>query len=101
MKLFTALAVASALSFGATASIAVAQVATPQVTSKSTPVAKVEEKKDPNRMVCKKTPVIGTRFPTKVCRAAGEWERQAEIDKQDLDAAQRNGLASCGTNPCS
>lgn len=61
---------------------------------------KQEAKKDPGRMVCKKTPVIGTRFPSKVCRTQVDWDKQAELDKQALKDQQRAGLQTCGTNPC-
>ena len=70
-------------------------------TGKPADGAKKEAKKDPNRMVCKKTPVIGTRFPSKVCRTQNDWEKQAEIDKRELEAQQRAGLTTCATNPCS
>lgn len=62
---------------------------------------KQEAKKDPNRMVCKKTPVVGTRFPTKVCRTQTDWEKQTEIDKQNLNDQMRSGLTVCATSPCS
>ena len=83
----------------ACATLATASVAAE--TGKPGDAAKQEAKKDPNRMVCKKTPVLGTRFPTKVCRTQHDWEKQAEQDKRDLEAQQRAGLTTCATNPCS
>jgi hypothetical protein len=70
-------------------------------TAKPTEAPKQEVKKDPNRMVCKKTPVLGTRFPSKICRTQTDWEKQAELDKQALQDQQRAGLTTCATNPCS
>lgn len=69
-------------------------------TAKPGEAPKQEAKKDPNRMVCKKTPVLGTRFPSKVCRTQTDWEKQAEIDKKNLDDQIRSGLTTCATNPC-
>lgn len=89
--IFVALACATL----ATASFA-AETAKP-----SEPPKQETKKKDGSRMVCKKTPVIGTRFPTKVCRTQSDWEKQAEIDKRALQDQQRAGLTTCGTNPCS
>jgi hypothetical protein len=45
--------------------------------------------------------VTGSRFPTKTCRTQRDWEKQEEMDKQDLEAQQRVGLSTCATNPCS
>lgn len=70
-------------------------------TAKPSEPPKQEAKKDPKRMVCKKTPVLGTRFPSKICRTQHEWEKQAEIDKQALDDQMRAGRTVCATNPCS
>lgn len=83
----------------ACATLATASIAAE--TGKPSEGTKQEAKKDPNRMVCKKTPVLGTRFPTKVCRTQNDWEKQAELDKQALQDQQRVGLQNCGTNPCS
>jgi hypothetical protein len=35
------------------------------------------------RLVCKRKPVTGTRFPTKTCRTALEWDKIAEQNKRD------------------
>ncbi len=58
-------------------------------------------KKDPNARVCKSTPVIGSRVPSRVCMTRAQWEERARADRQDLETAQRSGLATCGTKPCS
>ncbi|MBI1406112.1 MAG: hypothetical protein GC145_08310 [Caulobacter sp.] len=97
MKALLAAAACAAL---ATVSFSAPTLAADKAASETT-AKKPEAKKDPNRMVCKKTAVTGSRFPIKSCRTAADWEKQAELDKQDLDNAQRSGLATCGTNPCS
>ncbi|HYE46669.1 MAG TPA: hypothetical protein VEA44_12955 [Caulobacter sp.] len=85
----------------ASAALASATMAAEPASKPGTETAKKPEaKKDPNRMVCKKTPVLGSRFPSKVCRTQVDWEKQAEIDKQNLEDAQRAGLTTCATNPC-
>lgn len=86
--------------FAALACAALATASVAAETAKPTEVPKQEAKKDPNRMVCKKTPVLGTRFPSKVCRTQTDWEKQAEIDKKNLDDQLRSGLTTCATNPC-
>ncbi len=90
----------AALASAALATASMAAAAEPAAQPGAEPAKKQEAKKDPSRMVCKKTPVIGTRFPSKVCRTQGDWEKQAEIDKQNLEDAQRAGLTTCATNPC-
>jgi hypothetical protein len=89
----------AALASAALATASMAAAAEPAA-KPAEPTKKQEAKKDPSRMVCKKTPVIGTRFPSKVCRTQSDWEKQAEIDKQNLEDAQRAGLTTCATNPC-
>ena len=101
MKLALATLVAAVF---ATATFAEAQVASstaPVVVASPAVDAKTDAKSDPNRTVCKKTPVTGSRFPTKTCRTHRDWEKQEELDKQDLEAQQRAGLTTCATNPCS
>lgn len=58
-------------------------------------------KKDPNERVCKTSPVIGSRVPSRICMTRAEWVARAEADRRDLEAAQRSGLTTCGTKPCS
>lgn len=65
------------------------------------PTAAPVSKKDPNERVCKTTPVIGSRVPSRICMTRAAWEERARADRADLEAAQRSGLASCGTKPCS
>lgn len=59
------------------------------------------DRPDPERMVCKSTPVIGTRFPAKVCKTRQEWDRQSQGGKDTLDEFQRRSLSACATTPCS
>lgn len=59
--------------------------------------AMAERKKanaDPNRMICEKQEVLGSRLQSKrVCKTAAEWETQRQIDRQQIDKSQnmRNG----------
>lgn len=54
--------------------------------------ASAERKKantDPNRMVCEKQEVLGSRLATKrVCKTAAEWETQRQLDRQQIDKSQ-------------
>ncbi|MDH4386717.1 MAG: hypothetical protein QE280_14890 [Caulobacter sp.] len=101
MKLALVSLVAALFATATVANAQVASAAAPVVAASPAVDAKTEAKADPNRTVCKKTPVTGSRFPTKTCRTHRDWEKQEEIDKQNLDAQQRAGLATCATNPCS
>lgn len=106
MKTFVTAAAVCALTIAAMATSAVAAGNAPPgfaeapANTKADAKGDAKGKTDKARMICKKTPVLGTRFPQKVCRPAGEWEKQAELDKQSLDDMQRNGLTTCSTNPC-
>ena len=55
-------------------------------------VAQAEDKKaekDPNRMVCEKQEVVGSRLATKrVCMTAGEWEQKRREERQMIDRSQ-------------
>ncbi len=51
---------------------------------------------DPNRVVCEKQEVLGSRLQSKrVCKTAAEWEAQRLIDRQQIDRSQnlRNGAS--------
>jgi hypothetical protein len=95
------------LALFAAASVATAVVAAEGTTPSSTtpaavpaPVAPPSSKKDPNARVCKTSPVIGTRVPSRICMTRAEWEARTRQDRQDLEASQRGGLTTCATNPC-
>ena len=56
-------------------------------------IAAAEEKKadknDPNRIICEKQEVIGSRVATKkVCLTAAQWEERRREDREALDKAQ-------------
>lgn len=45
--------------------------------------------KDPNRMVCEKQEVVGSRLATKrVCMTAAEWEAKRREERQMIDRSQ-------------
>lgn len=54
--------------------------------------ASAEDKKadkDPNRMVCEKQEVVGSRLATKrVCMTAAEWEAKRRDERQMIDRSQ-------------
>lgn len=45
--------------------------------------------KDPNRVICEKQEIIGTRLGSKrVCHTAAEWDAIRQEARQNLDKAQ-------------
>lgn len=99
------------ITFAVTASIATAvaaddtstlagPAAVPEPVAAPAAVAAPSSRKDPNERVCKTTPVIGSKIPSRVCMTRGQWEERARADRADLEAAQRSGLTTCGTKPC-
>jgi len=94
------------LTLAAAASVATAVIAAEDPTPSAVPaavpapVAAPTTKKDPNERICKTSPVIGTRVPSRTCMTRAEWEERARTDRQDLEASQRGGLTTCSTNPC-
>lgn len=57
---------------------------------------KKAEGKDPNRIVCQKQEVLGSRVATKrVCMTAAEWDAKRLEDRQNLDRnqTQRSGVS--------
>lgn len=95
-----AIAVLSALAAAPTAS---SQEASPQAAAQSAaPTAQVDPKarttdrptasaeakpaaEDPNRMICRNAPPLGTRIAKKTCKTAAEWE---ELRKMGNEAAR-------------
>jgi hypothetical protein len=64
-------------------------------------VAAAEEKKpdakDPNRVICEKQEVLGSRVATKrVCMTAAEWDARRLEDRQNVDRqqTQRSGTTN-------
>lgn len=52
---------------------------------------KKAEAKDPNRIICEKQEVLGSRVATKrVCMTAAEWEIRRREDREAVDKAQVN-----------
>lgn len=57
---------------------------------------KKAESKDPNRMICEKQGVSGSRLATRrVCMTAAEWEIRKLEDRQAIEKGQvrANGIA--------
>lgn len=47
--------------------------------------------KDPNRIICEKQEVVGSRLATKrVCMTAAEWEIRRREDREAVEKAQTN-----------
>lgn len=47
------------------------------------------ERKDPNRVICEKQEVVGSRLATKrVCMTAAEWEAKRLEERQAIDRTQ-------------
>ncbi len=45
--------------------------------------------RDPNEIVCEKSPVLGSRLATKkICMTRAEWAERRLQDRQDIDHAQ-------------
>ena len=53
-------------------------VAPAVVTGKKIPASA----KDPNEMICKSEPVLGTLFPKKTCATRGELEARRQLDQE-------------------
>ena len=50
---------------------------------------KKSDDKDPNRMVCEKQEVVGSRLGTKrVCMTAAEWAAKRREERQMIDRSQ-------------
>ena len=57
-----------------------------------------KDDKDPNRMVCEKQEVLGSRLATKkVCMTAAEWEQRRLEDRQNIDKAQALSKPASGS----
>lgn len=63
--------------------------------------AKEEAAANPSdRVVCKYRPQTGTRFKTKICKSAGEWDRIAEESRraasETINAPKPNPVSNPG-----
>ena len=53
--------------------------------------------KDPNRMVCRTEPVVGSRLAkTQRCMTASEWAEQKRLDRQQVEKSQMRDQKSGG-----
>lgn len=61
-------------------------------------VAGERKTQDPNRMVCEKQEVLGSRLATKrVCKTAAEWEAERAASRQVIDRSQtQRGTSGSG-----
>jgi hypothetical protein len=64
----------------------------PAATPAAAPAAAADKKaaKDPNGMVCKREPVLGSRFKERICMTQAQWDQRQKDDRDQVDAAQRN-----------
>ena len=54
------------------------------------------DKKDPNRMICEKQEVLGSRLQSRrVCMTAAEWDLKRREERQSID---RNQISKNGKN---
>ena len=59
---------------------------------------KKADDKDPNRMICEKQAVPGSRLATKrVCMTAAEWEVRRLEDRQAIEKGQMQARAPSGS----
>ena len=53
--------------------------------------------KDPNRIICEKQPVVGSRLASKrVCMTAAEWEVRKLEDRQAIEKGQMQARGPSG-----
>ena len=56
---------------------------------------------DGERMICKDQLQTGTRFKTKICKTAAEWEAMAEAHRKGLtELVNRPQIKICGPKGC-
>lgn len=87
MRVFLAVA-----GFGMTLPCSSVAYATPE-TDKATDVGE--------KIVCKHQRKTGTRFTTKVCKTAAQWEKMSEVHRAGLkEMVDRPQILSCGPSGC-
>ena len=69
------------------AAILVAPVAVSAGPQEATTKNATAKAADPERMVCKRQALTGTRFARKICFSRAEWDAQAEQDRRALAEA--------------
>lgn len=58
---------------------------------------KKTDTKDPNRIICEKQEVLGSRVATKkVCMTAAQWEERRREDRDAIDKGQRQVAVPSG-----
>lgn len=71
--------------------IAIAAPAAAQTTPSSTAAPTAAPGKDPNRIICEKEDVIGTRLGAKkVCKTWLEWQQQRQEHRSSVEKVQQN-----------
>jgi hypothetical protein len=51
--------------------------------------------KDPNRIICEKEEVIGSRLGArKVCKTAAQWEEDRRLHREQLEKSQQQGTGT-------
>lgn len=89
MRTKSILMIAGALSWAASASIAVAQ-------STDAPTQTPRPKLDPNQRICEDVTQVGSRLATKrICATRAEWAEKRKQDRETVDQAQRSANVGC------
>lgn len=59
---------------------------------------KKTDNKDPNRIICEKQEVVGSRLATKkICMTAAEWDDRKREDREAIDKGQRQARGPSGS----
>ncbi len=70
-------------------------------TMSPTPALASNDAEDGGKMICKYRLQTGTRFKTKMCKTAAEWEAVAEANRNGLkEMTDRPQIKVCGPNGC-
>lgn len=65
------------------------------------PAVAMNDSQDGDRQICKYRLQTGTRFKTKVCKTASEWEAMAEAHRNGLkEIVDRPQILVCGPKGC-
>lgn len=84
--------VAMILALAADPAPAEPEVEAPAASAPSTTADKV--KADPERLVCRREAKANSRFTTKICKTAAEWDKRAETARQSLADTQQRPMVS-------
>jgi hypothetical protein len=59
---------------------------------------KKADTKDPNRMICEKQEVLGSRVATKkICMTAAQWEDRKREDRESIEKGQKQARGPSGS----